>query len=113
MHMEPHRLANALGITAVATAWFPQEGDTRLVLHHQLSPDLIDVRPMIPAIPSGDVHDLVLGFRVVVVAPIDMNARGVKMDKAGCKIQALSRGCRQEAIAFGHPISIEGLQGPA
>ena len=36
LHMESHRLAKRLGITAVATEWLHQEGDSRLVLHHQL-----------------------------------------------------------------------------
>ena len=44
---------------------------------------------MIPAIPSGDVNDLFLGFLVAVVAPIDMKARRVEMDHSGGKPQAL------------------------
>ena len=68
IHMEPNRLANALGITGVATAWWHQEGDTRLVLDHQPLHDLIEVRPMIPAIPASDVHDLCSGVLVTVVA---------------------------------------------
>jgi hypothetical protein len=68
---------------------------------------------MIPAIVSGDVSDLFLGFLIAVVAPIDMKARRVEMDNAGCKTQALGSGCRKEAVEFGHPIGIEGIQGPA
>jgi hypothetical protein len=68
---------------------------------------------MIPALSSGDVHDLFLGCRVAVVAPIDMNARRVELDQAGGKTQALGRGCRKEAVECGHPLGIEGLQGPA
>jgi hypothetical protein len=73
----------------------------------------MEVRPMISAIPSGDVHDRFGGCLVAVVAPIDMNARRVEMDQAGCKPQALGRGCRKEAVEFGHPIGLEGIQGPA
>jgi hypothetical protein len=68
---------------------------------------------MIPAIASGDVHDLFLGYLVAVGAPIDMNARRVEMDKAGGKTQALGSGGRQEAVEFGYPIGIERIQGPA
>jgi hypothetical protein len=68
---------------------------------------------MIPALPSGDGHDLCLGCLVAVVAPIDMNARRVEMDNAGGKTQALGSGCRQQAVAFGDPIGLEHLQGPA
>jgi hypothetical protein len=84
-----------------------------LVLHHQLHHDLIEVRPMIPAIPAGAGHDLCFGFLVAVVAPIDLQARRVEMDNAGCKPQARGSGSRKEAVEFGHPIGIEGIQGPA
>jgi hypothetical protein len=38
------------------------------MLHDQLQHDLVEVRPMIPAIPAGEVHDLSLGRLVAVVA---------------------------------------------
>jgi len=33
------------------------------MLHDQLQHDLVEVRPMIPAIPAGEVHDLFLQSR--------------------------------------------------
>jgi hypothetical protein len=113
MHRAPNRRAKAVGITAVATAWLHQAGDTRLMRHHQRHHDLISGRPMIPARTAGDGHDLCLGCLGAVVAPIDMNARRVEMDQAGCKPQTRGSGCRKEAVECGHPRGIEGLQGPA
>ena len=67
---------------------------------------------MISAVPAGDVHDLLLWLLLAVVASIDMNARAIEMGNARRKAQALGRGCRQEAVEFGHPVGIEGSQGP-
>lgn len=113
LHMEPNRLATAVGSTAVATAWCQPEGDTRVGLPHPLPHDRMAVRPLIPALPSGAGHALFRGCLVAVGAPIDMNARRVELAHAGCQTQALGRGCRKEAVAFGHPIGIEGIHGPA
>jgi hypothetical protein len=68
---------------------------------------------MIPAVPPGDVHDLGFGFFVAVVASIDMKARAIQMAKAGYEPQALRSGGGNQAVEFGHPVGIEGLQGPA
>jgi hypothetical protein len=85
MHMGANRLANVLGITAVATERLHHDGNACLMLHHQLQHDLVYVRPMILAVPSGDVHDPFLGLFVAVVASIDMNARAIEMSKAGAR----------------------------
>ena len=67
---------------------------------------------MIPAIPSGDVHDLFLGLLVAVVAPIDMKARAIEMGKVGRKAQTLGRGSGYEAVEFRDPIVVERIQSP-
>src|SRR5439155_18423918 len=54
-----------------------QDVNARLMLHNQFQHDLVEVRPMIPAVPSGDVHDLVLGLLVAIVAPIDRRLEGL------------------------------------
>ena len=105
-------LAKRLDITAVATERLHQEGDPCLMLDDQLQHDLIEVRPMISAVPAGDVHDLLLQLLITVVASIDMKTCTVEMGKAWRKVQALGSGCRQEAVEFGHPVGIEGIQGP-
>jgi hypothetical protein len=64
---------------------------------------------MIPAVPSGNVHDLFLRLFVAVVASIDMHARAIEMGNAGCKAQALGSRRGQEAVACHHPVSIESL----
>jgi hypothetical protein len=58
---------------------------------------------MIPAVPSGDVHDLCFGFFIAVVAPIDMKARAIQMAKAGRKTQALSSGRGNQAVELVTP----------
>lgn len=68
---------------------------------------------MVPAIPSSDMHDLVLRLLVTVVASIDMKTRAIEMGKAGGKVQALGSGRGYEAVEFGHPRDRERIQGPA
>jgi hypothetical protein len=97
---------------AVATERFHQDGNACLMLHHQLQHDVVEVRPMIPAVTSGNVHNLVLRLFVAVVTSIDMKARAIEMSKAGREAQALGSGRGNEAVEFGHSIGIEGLQGP-
>jgi hypothetical protein len=111
--MDTNGLAKVLGITAMATARFQQERNARLMLPHELHPDLVHVRPMIPALPPGAGHDLFSGFFVAVVASIDMNARAIQMANAGRKPQALSSGRGHQAVELSAPLGIEGRQRPA
>jgi hypothetical protein len=111
--MDTHGLANVWGITALATARFHQERNARLMRHPELPPDLVHVRPMIPALPPGDVHDLFSGVFVAVVASIDMNARAIQLATAGRKTQALRSARGHQAVALSDPMGIEGLQRPA
>jgi hypothetical protein len=113
LHMGAYHLAKILGITAVATERGHQDGDACLMLDDQLQHDLIEVGPMIPAIPAGDVNDVFLGLRVAVVAPIDMETGAIEMRKAGRKAQALRSSRGNEAVEFGHAIAIEGIEGAA
>ena len=68
---------------------------------------------MIPAVPPGAVHNLCFGFFGAVVASIDLKAGALQMAKARRKTQALSRGRGHQALEFGHPVGIQGLQRPA
>jgi hypothetical protein len=111
--MDTHGLANVLGLTAMATERFHQERKARLMRHHELPHDVVHVRPMIPAIPPGDVHDLFSGCCVAVVASIDMNARAIQRATVGRQTQALSRGRGHQAGELSDPMGIEGLQRPA
>ena len=101
--MGANHLAKVVGITAVATEWFHQHGDTRLMLHNQRSHDLVEVRAMIPAIAAGDVHDLFHGLFVAIVAPIDMKARALEMGKTGRKAQGLGSRRGQQAVECRSP----------
>jgi hypothetical protein len=115
MHMGAYHLANVVGITAVATKRFHQDGDTCLMLDAQLQHDLVEVRSMIPTVTAGDVYDLVRGLIVAVVTLIDMNTGAIAMRNAGRTSQALrsGRGGRgHEAEELGHFRDLEGLQGP-
>jgi len=67
---------------------------------------------MLSAVPAGDVHALLRWLLIAVVASIDLNARAIARGTARRKAQALGSGCRQEAVECGHPVGIEGLQGP-
>jgi len=82
------------------------------MLHHQLSHDVVEVRAMIPAITAGDGHDLCHGRLVAVVAPIDMKACASEMSQAGRKAQVLGSRSGNETVKFGHPLGLEGVQGP-
>jgi hypothetical protein len=112
MHMGAYHLANVLGITAVATERFHQDGDTGWMLDDQLPHDLVAVRSMLPAGAPGHVDDRCRGLLVAVVAPIDMNPGAIAMRNAGRKAQARRSGRGHEAGECGHSIAIEGSQGP-
>ena len=109
----PDDLAEVCRITAIATERFHQEGNAGLVLDNQVQHHLVEIRPMIPAVPLGDVHDLFLGLLVAVVAAIDMKARAIEMGKGGRQPQTLGGGSGNEAVEFGDPIGIERIQRPA
>ena len=110
---EPNRLANVWGSAAVATAWVQPEGETRVGLDPQLPHDLMHVRPMLPALPAGDGHDLCCRRLVAGVAPLDRHARRVEMETAGGQTEALGSGGRQAAVECGDPMGLEGIEGPA
>src|SRR6516162_11481004 len=98
-------------ITAIATEGLHQDRNARLVLDNQLPHDLVQVWPMVAAIPAGDMYDVVLGLLVAVIAPIDMKAGAIQMGKAGRKAQALGRRRRNETVECGDAIAIERIQG--
>ena len=69
---------NALPSLTIATERLHQHRDTGLVLHHQLQHHLVEVRPMIPTIALGDVHDLFVRSLSAVITAIDMKARAYR-----------------------------------
>jgi hypothetical protein len=101
MHRGANRLATVLSITAVATERCHQDRAARLLLHDALHHDLVEVRPMIPAVPSGTRHNLFLRLLVAVVAPIAVNTRAIARGQAGRKAQALGSGRGHEAVECG------------
>lgn len=111
--MDTHGLAHVWGLTAMATARVHQERKARVRLPHELPPDVVQVRPMIPAIPPGAGPDLGSGFFVAVGASIDLNARALQRANAGRKPQALSRGRGHQAVERSDPLGLEGRQRPA
>jgi hypothetical protein len=111
MDIATHHRAQVFGITAIATERWQQNGDTRVMLHHPFPQDLVQVRPLISAIPPGDGHDLCLRFFITVIAPIDRNAGALEMGKAGCKAQTFGRVSGDETVECGHARGIEGVQG--
>jgi len=79
-----HR-AKVSGLTAMTTARWHQHRHTRVMHHHQCPHDVVQVRPMIPAVPPGDGHALYRGCFIAVVAPIDMNTGALDMGQAGAR----------------------------
>src|SRR5215216_1605911 len=65
---------------------------------------------MIATIALGDVYDLVLGFLVAVVAPIDMEARAIEVGNGRRKAETLGGSRRNQTIKFCHPVGIERIQ---
>ena len=55
-------------------------------LDDQLHHDVVEVRPMIPTVPSGDVADLFRGRLIAVVAPIDMNTGAIARRTSGARV---------------------------
>ena len=113
LHMGANRLAKVLRITAGAMERLQQERNARLLRRAALHQDVVEVRPVIPAVPSGNGHALFLRLLVAVVRRLDLQARALERGKAGRKAQARGRGSGHEAVAFGAPRGLERLQGPS
>src|SRR4051812_48887035 len=100
-------------ITTVATERFHQHGDAGPVLHHQFQHHLVEVRPMIPAVATRDMDDLLSRFRLTVIASIEMKTGAIEVSKARRQAQPFSGGGGYQTVEFGHPVGIERIQGPA
>ena len=85
-------LAHVLGVTAMAPERWPQERHAGWRLAPQSPQDWVHVRPMIPAVPSGEVDALGFGRFGAVVASIDLHAYALQRAHAGHQTQGLSRG---------------------
>ena len=105
-------VAKLFPITAIATERLHQHGNPRLVFNDQLQHDLVEIRAMISAIALGDVHDVLRGLIVAVIATIDMETGAIEMRKARRQAQALSGCGSKEAVEFRHPIVVERIQSP-
>ena len=110
-HMVPDDLAERLGITAMTTERWHEERNTSLVRDAQLPHHVVQVRPMIPTLAVGKVHDLVVGGLSAVRTAINMEAGAIEVCAGGGKAQALGGGGRTEAVECRHAIVVERLQG--
>jgi len=104
-------VAKRFPITAIATERLHQHGNARLVLDNQLQHDLVEVRAMIATITFRDVHDVLRGRLITVIAPINMKARTVEVRIARTQSQPLCGSRCNEAVEFGDSISVERIQG--
>ena len=107
----PDHLAKLLGITAIATERLHQDRDTGLMLHDQLQDDLVQVGAMIPTIAVGNVHDLLGGGLLAVIATIDMETRRIEMGEGRRQPQTPSRRGGNEAAELGQPRLVQRIEG--
>src|SRR5687768_11347717 len=103
-------LPKLAAIVRIAAEGFHQHGDTGLVFDEQLQHHLIEVRPMITAIAWGDRNDRCLWLRRTVIAPIDMEARGVEMGKPGRHAQTVRGFSRDTTIKWGDARRVKGIE---
>jgi DDE superfamily endonuclease len=89
-NMVPDNLAELLGITAVTTERLHEERNTSLVLDDQLQHHLVQVRPMIPTIAVGNVHDLVVGGLIAVITAINMETGAIEVREGGARPKRLT-----------------------
>ena len=104
-------VATLFPITRIATEGLHQDRHARLMLDDQLQHPWVEVRPMIPAGASGDVHDIRRGHLLTVLPSIDVKARAIERGKGGSQAHALGCGGRNETVELRHAIGIERLQG--
>ena len=83
-----------------------------MLRHHQLQHDGVEVRALVPAVPSGKMNDPFLRLLVAIVAPIAMNARAIEMGTAGRQAQGLGSRRGQQAVECRHPGRIKRVSGP-
>jgi hypothetical protein len=83
-----------------------------LVFNDHLQHDVVEIRAMISAIALGDVHDVLRGLIVAVIATIDMAPGAIEMRQARRQAQARSGCGSKEAGEFRHPIVGERLHRP-
>jgi hypothetical protein len=83
------------------------------MLNDQFQHDLIEIGAMISTRAFGDVHNVLRGRIITVIAPIDMKTRRVEVRIGGTKRQALRSGGRNERVECSDPIGIEGIESAA
>jgi hypothetical protein len=110
-HVVGNHLPDIARIAGMATAWLHQHGDARLVFHDPVEHHLIEVRAMISAVALGDMDDMGVWLLPTVGAAINMQARAIQMDNAGCSPEALGSGGRHERREFCTSVGVEGIQG--
>ena len=112
MDMGTNHLAEVLRITAIATERLHQQGDARLMCNDQRQHDLVEVRPVLPAVASVRWTTVSSGGSSLLERPIGMKARTVERRRRRTKAQTLGGSWRNEAGEFRHPRGIEGIQSP-
>jgi hypothetical protein len=65
-------LAECFAIVTITTEGLHQHRDPGLVLHDQCQHHVVEVGTMVPTLPLGDVHDVVVRGRSAVLPAIDM-----------------------------------------
>jgi integrase len=110
-HRVLDHLAELVRLTAMATQRWHQDRNAGLVLDHELQHHVVEVRPMIPAVASGDVHDLRIGLFLPVITAVDVQAGAIEVGKGRGSSQTHGRGGGHETVECRDPVVIEGIQG--
>ena len=106
-------LANGLWVTAMATEGLHEQRHASLVLHHEVTPHLVEVWAMIAAVAPGQVNHRRVRLLSTVVAAIDRETGALEMGTHRGKPEAWRRRGRQKTVECRDAIVIEHLQGAA
>lgn len=75
-------LTEVVRVTPIPTEGLHQHGNASLVFDKQVEHHLLEVRALIPTVAAGNVHDMLIGLLMAVVAAIDMQARAIKVSNS-------------------------------
>jgi hypothetical protein len=106
-------LAELVPITPIPTEGLHQQRHTGVVFDHQVQHHVVEVRALIPTGAAGDMHDVLIGLLITLVAAVDRKTRASEMRKAGRKSQALDSGRGNEAGECRPPRVVERIQSTA
>jgi hypothetical protein len=111
-HRRGDELATVLHIPTMPPEGLHEPGDARVLFDQHVPQHGVAGRSLLPTGAPGEVHDVRIRRRVTLVAPLDMTTGASEMHQAGRHASGLRRGRGHEAVAFGHPLGIEGIHGP-